>query len=48
MSEQNTLWFTSKKEKVERKVNELIKEANEHGGSDNIAVVLIEGGSDDE
>lgn len=48
LTDQEILEIVYKKEKVERKVNELIKEANEHGGSDNIAVVLIEGGSDDE
>ena len=48
LTDQDILQILCQKDKVENKVKALINEANAHGGSDNIAVVLIEGGSDDE
>lgn len=48
LTDQDILQILCQKDKVENKVKALINEANAHGGSDNIAVVLIEGGGDDE
>lgn len=44
LSDHEILDILYKDDLVHNKVHELINQANEHGGSDNIAVVLIEGG----
>lgn len=44
LSEQDMIKILRKKDMINNKVHELINQANEQGGSDNIAVVLIEGG----
>lgn len=44
LSDEEILHILKSKDPVKNKVHMLIDEANEHGGSDNIAVVLIEGG----
>lgn len=44
LSEQDMIKILRKKDMIKNKVHELINQANEQGGSDNIAVVLIEGG----
>lgn len=44
LSDEEILSILNKEDQVKNKVHQLIDQANEHGGSDNIAVVLIEGG----
>lgn len=44
LSDEEILSILKKEDQVKNKVHQLIDQANEHGGSDNIAVVLIEGG----
>lgn len=44
LSDKEILEVLYKDDLVDHKVHELIEQANEQGGSDNIAVVLIEGG----
>ncbi|MGN1181666.1 MAG: Stp1/IreP family PP2C-type Ser/Thr phosphatase [Faecalibacillus sp.] len=48
LSDEEILSILRQTYQVKDKVKHLIRAANDHGGSDNIAVVLIEGGSDDE